>query len=138
MQFHRRAAALLGLALLPATAGASTIYDCTMTSGSERGWIPPQLAILHDEAKATAKVSDPVILTFAGAPIDARITNLSDKRITFAWDLVVQDVAGNGTRMIYRASWSKTEKNLYVTAQSGNTNQGLQSRGGKCTLRPAP
>ena len=104
MNFTRFAAPLalaFGLSA-PAFAG-TTIYECTVATGTESGWISSPVIIAHVDGADEATAVDPVIQSVIGKPLTAKLKAENDAKITFGWSVKTQDKEGQNGTMSYRA-----------------------------------
>jgi hypothetical protein len=112
----RLAAAVLALVTLAGGASAApTAWTCAIDTRGV-GWIPEHLVLVHEAGGERVAVSDPLILYFLGAPVDARMAVENGRRLTAAWELRVESADGVDARMSYRATIVKGSGRVVVTA----------------------
>jgi hypothetical protein len=83
------------------------------------GYITETYVFHHDPGDSTAVVSDGVILYFFDAPIEARITGDSDRKLVISWEVPMSDRTGQQTRMAYRATYFRQNGQMTVRATPG-------------------
>jgi hypothetical protein len=107
-------ALVFGLAA-PAVAG-TTIYECTLSSGTESGWISSPVIIAHEDGSDKATVVDPVIQSVFGKPLSAKLKSDNDAKVTFGWLVKSQDVESQNISMTYRATILKGSNKFVLAA----------------------
>jgi hypothetical protein len=111
---------------------ATTLYECRF-SGVSDGWMPEQL-VLADDGDGRVKVSDTIIETYAGGPVEAKVADCTKVRTTYSWSVRVKDVRNNTFKMAYRLSIFSNGQPAQLSAQPlGFDNRYTTS--GTCTSR---
>jgi hypothetical protein len=98
---------------------AATLECSIPQSAAGGGYITETYVFHHDPGDRTAVVSDSVILYFFDAPIEARITDDSDRKLVISWDVPMSDRTGQQTRMVYRATYFRQNGQMTVRATPG-------------------
>jgi hypothetical protein len=115
---------------LPGILGALTVgaaapvlavtLECTIPqSTAGGGYITETYVFHHDKGDSTAIASDGVILYFFEAPIEARVTSDTDRKLVLSWDVPMTNATGQQTRMMYRASYFRQTGQMTVRATPG-------------------
>ncbi len=128
---------LLALPLIAAAGEALALETlvCQLRQYGGGNWIPEVLFIGREDGAATAVVSDPVVLDFAGAPVSARVVADNARRTTYVWELAVRDRGGTYVpRFIYRATYLKSSGRMEISATAAGFDSRFQG-GGTCTRR---
>lgn len=131
----KRVCAAVCLGVVPVTAFAANLYDCTMRdAGAVGNWIQPEILILHEPDAEDARVTDGIVQTYSGKKdIAARVVTENDKRVTFAWDVMISQ-SGQNANMGYRLTYLKATGTAMVTAQAAGYIGPFTSQG-QCTLK---
>ncbi len=87
----------LGLALPSA---AAEVYQCRLAVTHNA--VPEIVVVEIGPEGAEVAVNDPVIRSFAGGPIRARVAVDNARRTTFAWDLRIRTEVNQQATMSYR------------------------------------
>lgn len=94
--------------------------ECTIPETSAGGgYITETYVFHHDKGDGTAVVSDGVILYFFDAPIEARVTGDSARKLVISWDVPMTNSNGQQTRMMYRATYFRQNEQMTVRATPG-------------------
>jgi hypothetical protein len=104
---------------MAAPAFAVTLECSIPQSVAGGGYITETYVFHHDPGDSTAVVSDGVILYFFDAPIEARITGDSDRKLVISWEVPMSDRTGQQTRMAYRATYFRQNGQMTVRATPG-------------------
>ena len=106
-------AALIAMASM-AEAGR-TVYECS-TNARDRGFIPKQVIVAHNDGAGSAMVNDPIIHHFMGKPVSAKVTKNNAKIISFKWVVKTKNKKHQTADMIYRATIRKSDSKLSISA----------------------
>jgi hypothetical protein len=127
----KRVFALLFYLALPMPSWAVTL-DCAMQSlGGNSGYLTERYIFQHNESSAKAVVSDALILYFNKAPIAAKVTEDTQKKLVLTWDVTLTNSTGQTTRMLFRAAYFKADKSVIVRAVPSGYSDNFEARG-KC------
>jgi hypothetical protein len=110
--------AALGLFMLPAS--ALTLECVVPQSNAGGGYITETYIFQQDEAQGTALVSDALILYFFDAPITAKITDDTSKKLVFSWNVQMTNSVGQQTKMMFRGTYFRQNGQLTVRATAGS------------------
>lgn len=132
--------ALIGAALVAASvsgtqvAAAETMYDCSASYKSPRGFISPRVVFFLDAANGKARVIDSVIQGVVGQPLNVKVTKKSEAVYQFDWE--VEDIPT--TEGLYTFPYSATlnvAKNTYRMKAHVAANYRQRPRGqGSCKV----
>lgn len=96
---------LLGIALawLAFPVLAQETYECRIKDlAVNNGWLPDVVVAKVAPDRATATVSDPIILNYVGSPTTAKVGTDNDKRITLVWRLKAKSTSNDYATLEYR------------------------------------
>ena len=129
--------ALLAATASIAQAAPGLLYDCDMRNVKQgKGWVSPKIALVLP-GDGTVQVIDAVTLHFNDGPLEGTIVRENDRRLVVKWS-IENAKADNGksfSNFDYRASISKTNGNIELTAIPRQFAAGLRSPG-TCRKRP--
>jgi hypothetical protein len=112
--------AALWLTILASSPSRALTLECTIAQTSAGGgYITETYVFHHDDGDRTAVVSDGVILYYFDAPIEARVTGDSAKKLVVSWDVPMTNTSGQQTRMMYRATYFRQNGQMTVRATPG-------------------
>jgi hypothetical protein len=104
------------MAMLPTISFADDIYECQIKQDDNSGWIPQVVVVSVDTENKRALVFDPIINTFMGKAIEAKIDTENAKRVTFTWKIVgTKDRIGQDATFIYRLTVMKATNAASMT-----------------------
>jgi hypothetical protein len=93
------------------------------------GYITERYVFQQDEATGQALASDALILHFNESPIAAKVSEDTKKKLVLTWSVQLTNNTGQGTKMLFRASYFKADGSVTVRAvPSGYDNQ-FEGRG---------
>lgn len=123
--------ATLATALMMAGAGHAKTYDCTVTPDSNSDWISKTLVFNIDDTTGGIQVFDGIIETYKGAPIAAKLSVETAKRITITWETrrVRDDYANSASRFMFRASYYKDSGKMIISSRPGGWDNMFGGRG---------
>jgi hypothetical protein len=116
-----RISGFVGILLGPLAGPALALtLECTITpSTAGGGYITGTYVFHHDAGNPSAVASDGVILYVFDAPVEARVTGDSDRKLVFSWDVPLTNSAGQQARMMYRATYFRQNGQMTVRATPG-------------------
>jgi hypothetical protein len=92
---------------------------CAISPGAGGTPITDDYAFDYDESSGKAQAADGVIMHYFDAPITAKVTDDSAKKLVFAWDIKMTNNSGQQTKMMYRATYFKETGKMTVRATPG-------------------
>jgi hypothetical protein len=112
---------VLGFVIFGAVGPALALtLECSIPkSTAGGGYITETYVFHHDKDDSTAVTSDAVILYYFDAPIEARVTDDSARKLVMSWDVPMTNSAGQQTRMMYRATYFRQTGQMTVRATPG-------------------
>jgi hypothetical protein len=112
----------LGLVCCVAAVPALVVtLECSIPlSTAGGGYITETYVFHHQTGDSTAVASDGVILYFFDAPIEAKVTTETDRKLVFSWDVPMTNRTGQQTRMMYRATFFRQTGQMTVRATPGS------------------
>lgn len=109
------------LACCAASPALAVTLECSLpTSSAGGGYITETYVFHHDKGDSTAVASDGVILYFFDAPIEARVTDDTDKKLVLSWTVPMTNGIGQQTKMMYRATYFRQTGQMTVRATPGS------------------
>jgi hypothetical protein len=122
------AAVVLSLAI-PSLANALTL-ECSMSrTNSGGGFISDVYVLQHDEASGKAIAADRLTQHFEGAPVDAKVTEDTAKKLVMTWSVAITNNAGQPAIMRFRATYFKATKKVTIRAMPGGYDNSFEGRG---------
>ena len=122
------------LVMLAATANArAVIYDCKPTAGRPDSVIQPEYVIWYDKATGAVLVSDPIIISTVGNPVQGKVQSESDVRTVFDWKLKTVKGTSDSASWEYRARVFKADGRLSLTVTPVGYDNQFTSEG-HCTV----
>jgi hypothetical protein len=105
------------IASLPTMAVASpTVYLCDTDTGRQQSILQDQMAFAYNAESGSVSVSDAVIVSETGGPIDARVSSDNATRLVFTWTLKnLTNAAGQTVTLDYRAVFFKADNRFDVS-----------------------
>jgi hypothetical protein len=123
---------LAAFAVLVATSSISQALtlDCAIKPNSDSlGYLTERYVFQYDEASGKAVASDALILHFNDAPLAAKVSDDTNKKLVLTWSVQLTNSTGQMTNMLFRASYFKADGSMIVRAvPSGYANQ-FEARG---------
>ncbi|MEP3784059.1 hypothetical protein [Ascidiaceihabitans sp.] len=129
------AMALMCASAVPAAA-AGFLWDCKLSDyARSKGWIASTIGFV-DDGSGAVQVVDPLILHYNKVALQGQVLRNDAKRLIVKWTLSGGEKEGGGTYgdFDYRASISKANGKIQLTAKPRQFDSGLRS-GGRCTRR---
>lgn len=129
------ASLLLAASVAAPVAAETTTLVCKVSNTKEKGWITPEYHFRYTDGKIDALVLDPLTAYVNdGEPSQAKLVANNDRRAIFDW--VVDTVSGSGqtVRMVYSATYKKTNDKFKVVARPRDYKNSF-SRSGTCERR---
>lgn len=111
--------AALWLTIVTNPARALTLECSIPRSPAGGGYITETYVFHHDQGDPTAVASDGVILYYFEAPIEARVTGNSAKKLVMSWNVPMTNNTGQKTKMMYRATYFRQTGQMTVRATPG-------------------
>jgi hypothetical protein len=127
-----RNVAIAALVLVPSLAGALTLECKVPKSNAGGGYITDLYVFEYNEASGDAIVADGWIMHLHDAPIPARVSENTKKKLALSWNLSITNGTGQQTTMQYRAVYYKGNKELLVRGTPGGSYGGNFEGRGKC------
>jgi hypothetical protein len=107
--------------------------ECKVPATNGGGGYVTELYIFEvNEENGEAIVADGWIMHVHDAPIPAKISDNSKKKLALTWNLVISNNSGQQTKMQYRAAYYKDTKEVVVRAVPGGGYGGTFEGRGKC------
>jgi hypothetical protein len=132
---HRLPVFLASLAVCAAAPALALTLECTIPpSSAGGGYITETYVFHHDAGDSTAVASDGVIIYFFDAPIEAKVTGDTDKKLVLSWNVPMTNRSGQQTKMMYRATYFRQTGQMTVRATPGSGY--ANSFEGRGTCRP--
>jgi hypothetical protein len=117
------------LATFPTLSNALTL-DCALSpSNSGGGYITERYVLQFDEGTGKALASDGLILYFYDAPIEAKMSEDTAKKLVLSWTVQMTNSTGQTTKMRFRASYFKSTKQITIRATPGGYDNSFEDRG---------
>ncbi len=125
-----RSLALLAFLAFPSMSQALTL-ECRIAKSSAGGGYITELYVLqHDEASDEAIVSDGLILYYnKEQPMKAKVSDDTANKLVLSWNVQMTNGTGQMTKMMFRASYFKTNKSMIVRAVPGGYSNSFEGRG---------
>jgi hypothetical protein len=125
---------LLGSMVILGTGPALALtLECSIPQSSAGGgYITETYVFHHDPGDTTAVASDGVIVYYFDAPIEARVTGDTARKLVISWDVPMTNTAGQQTRMMYRATYFRQTGQMTVRATPGGGYQNSFEGRGTC------
>lgn len=118
------------------SAAAALTLECKVKAGlAGGGYITDIYVFRFDEAKGTALAADGWILHYHDAPIAAKVSDNTKKKLVLTWNLTITNGSGQQTKMQYRAAYFKGTGDLNVSATPGGGYSGNFEGRGTCKAR---
>ena len=127
-------AAAIALAACGTGANALALECSIPTSNSGGGYVTDVYVFDYQEKSGKAVVADGWIMHYHDAPISAKVAQDTDKKLVLTWTLQMTNGSGQQTKMQYRASYFKQNKQLTVPASPGGGYSNLFEGRGKCKV----
>jgi len=119
---------------LPSLASALTLECQVPESSAGGGYISDLYVFEYDEKSGKALVADAWIMYIHDAPIAAKVTEDSTKKLAFSWNLIITNSSGQNTKMQYRATYFKGTKEVSVAGTPGGAYDGNFRGRGTCKV----
>lgn len=101
------AAAIVAL-LFAAPATARDVFECKFPEvGNNMGYLPSIVVVAREAGSDTASVVDPIIQSEKGGPIEVKIAEENDAKLSISWPIMLQSVTNDYVKMQYRISIRK-------------------------------
>jgi hypothetical protein len=111
----------LGVMIFGAAGPALALtLECSIPqSTAGGGYITETYVFHHDKDDSTAVTSDAVILYYFDAPIEAKVSGDSTKKLVISWNVPMTNSTGQQTKMMYRATYFRQTGQMTVRATPG-------------------
>ncbi len=107
------AAAVAVLLAVPAMAQE---YRCKMAGlDTQTGWISEDI-VFYIDTSGEIQVNDGIIQHFMKKPVKAKVSENTDARVVFKWNVDTTNNSGQRSRIAYRATFTPESKKLRVNA----------------------
>lgn len=94
-------------------------YRCQMAGlDTQTGWISQDIVFYIDKS-GEIQVNDGIIQHFVKKPIKATVSENTDARVVFKWNVDTTNNSGQRSRIAYRATFTPESKKLRVNALPG-------------------
>jgi hypothetical protein len=105
------------IAALPTMAvAAPAVYVCDTETGRQQSILQDQIAFAYDAERGSVSVSDAVIVSETGGPIDANVSSDNATRLVFTWTIKdLTNSAGQTVTLDYRAVFFKADKSFDIS-----------------------
>jgi hypothetical protein len=112
---------ILGVMIFCAAGPALALtLECSIPqSTAGGGYITETYVFHHDKDDSTAVTSDAVILYYFDAPIEAKVSGDSTKKLVISWNVPMTNSTGQQTKMMYRATYFRQTGQMTVRATPG-------------------
>jgi hypothetical protein len=129
-----RFVATTALFCLPSSASALTLECKVPETNAGGGYITELYVFEYNESSGEAIVADGWIMHLHDAPIAARVSEDTNKKLALTWNLIITNSSGQNTKMQYRAVYYKGNKELVVRGTPGGGYGGDFEGRGKCKV----
>jgi len=132
---HRLSPALLATLLLAAVsipASARDVFECRFpTIGNNMGYLPDTVVMARNEGSETVTVADAYIQSVKGGPIDVKIAEENDAKLSVSWPLMLQSRTNTYIKMHYRISIQKRSLSASLSGRPQGFSNNFSAQG-KC------
>lgn len=120
----------LALALALAGPAQALTLECSIPQSSAGGgYITKTYVFQYEEGDVQAIVSDGLIQYTFDAPIEARVTDATARKLVFSWDVQMTNSTGQQTKMMFRATYFRESARMTVRATPGGYANSFEGRG---------
>jgi hypothetical protein len=119
----------LFFSVIPAAAQA-LVLECTLPqTNSGGGYLTETYVLQYDEGAGKALASDGLIMYVHDAPIEAKVSEDTNKKLVLSWALVLTNNSGQQTNMRFRAVYFKDTRQITIRATPGGYDNSFEARG---------
>lgn len=129
--------ACLATLALATPALARDVYECSFPEvANNLGYLPPTVIMSPSGDGKTATVVDGFIQGVEGGPIEAKIADESDRKLSVSWSLNLASTSSSRVKVHYRLSVQKGSLDASMTGRPLNYSNVFTAQG-KCTRKKA-
>ncbi len=105
--------------------------ECAVTpSSAGGGYVTETYVFQYDEGSGQALASDGLILYYFDAPLAAKVSDDTAKKLALSWEVKMTNSTGQQTKMMFRASYFKATGAVTIRATpGGGYNNSFEGRG---------
>ncbi|NJS39694.1 MAG: hypothetical protein HC783_12530 [Rhodobacteraceae bacterium] len=119
----------LFFSVLPAAAQA-LVLECSLPqTNSGGGYVTETYVLQHDESTGKALASDGLIMYVHDAPIEAKVSEDTKKKLVLSWSVQITNRTGQQTKMRFRAVYFRDTKQVTIRATPGGYDNSFEARG---------
>jgi hypothetical protein len=126
----RRVGLALAFATLALPGFAQEIFECSFEQKPDNyGYLSPTLVLAREPDSETATVVDVVIQQEAGGPIEVKIAEENDRKLSMTWEVKVVSPENRYLRLSYRLSIQKSSLSATLSAKPQGYSNSFSARG---------
>ena len=133
MSFRLRACAAAVLVAFSVTPSlARDVFECSFPeTASNMGYLPQTVVLARETGADTVTIVDPFIQAMEGGPIDKKIVDESDAKLSVSWVLNLKSTGNDYVKVHYRLSIQKGSLKTSLTGRPMNYSNTFSAQG-KC------
>ena len=130
--FRAPTLAALALMLFALPAAAREVFECRFPPvGNNMGYLPEMVMMARHDAGDTFAVADSHIQSANGGPIDVKVAEENDVKVSVSWPLMLQSTMNDYVKMQYRISIQKRSLSASLTGRPQGFSNTFTAQG-KC------
>jgi hypothetical protein len=123
---------VFALSLCGLPAAAREVIECRFPPlGNNMGYLPDMVMMARHDSGDTFAVADSHIQSVKGGPIDVKVAEENDAKISISWPLMLQSTTNSYVRMQYRISIQKRSLSASLTGRPQGFSNTFTAQG-KC------
>lgn len=116
--FRTPTLAVLALALLSLPASAREVFECSFPPiANNLGYLPDVVMMARHDSGDTFAVADSHIQSVNGGPIDVKVAEENNVKVSVSWPLMLQSTTNSYVKMQYRISIQKRSLSASLTGR---------------------
>ena len=133
MSFRLRACAAAVLVAFSVTPSlARDVFECSFPeTASNMGYLPQTVVLARETGADMVTIVDPFIQAMEGGPIDKKIVDESDAKLSVSWVLNLKSTGNDYVKVHYRLSIQKGSLKTSLTGRPMNYSNTFSAQG-KC------
>ncbi|MCV3272584.1 hypothetical protein [Roseobacter sinensis] len=121
--------AVAGLAAATPIRAAETVYDCTASFNTTRGFIAPRIVFFVDAQRGTVRVLDGIIQAVNGGPVEGSLKARSEKVHRIDWRVSNVATEAGALNITYRANLNHAAQTYTMEARIGGYDNDARGQG---------
>lgn len=127
--------AAFALSALAAPAVARDVYECTFPEvRNNMGYLPTLVVMSRNPGEKTVSLVDAIIQSETGGPIDVKIAEENDRKLSVSWTIMLQSTNNDYVKMAYRLSMQKSGLSASLSGRPQGYSNTFSAQG-KCTRK---